>query len=62
MINPDGEYTTATLVLISKWRCIAICSAPKGTIFASSIEISNTYSLVGCMCQPAFEFKQFEFV
>ena len=33
---------------------------PKGTIFASSVPHSEGYSLVGCMCQPAFEFKYFE--
>ncbi|HDA1784448.1 cupin domain-containing protein [Staphylococcus aureus] len=57
MINPDGEYTTATLGTDIQNGDVVV---PKGTIFASSIEISNTYSLVGCMCQPAFEFKQFE--
>lgn len=60
MINPDGEYTTATLGTDIQNGDVLQYVVPKGTIFASSIEISNTYSLVGCMCQPAFEFKQFE--
>ncbi|SUL68111.1 cupin superfamily protein [Staphylococcus aureus] len=60
MINPDGEYTTATLGTDIQNGDVLQYAVPKGTIFASSIEISNTYSLVGCMCQPAFEFKQFE--
>ncbi|HCX7957742.1 TPA: cupin domain-containing protein [Staphylococcus aureus] len=60
MINPDGEYTTATLGTDIQNGDVLQYVVPKGTIFASSIEISNTFSLVGCMCQPAFEFKQFE--
>lgn len=60
MINPDGEYTTATLGTDIQNGDVLQYVVPKGTIFAFSIEFSNTYSLVGCMCQPAFEFKQFE--
>ncbi len=60
MINPDGEYTTATLGTDIQNGDVLQYVVPKGTIFASSIEISNTYSLVGCMCQPAFAFKRFE--
>ncbi len=60
MINPDGEYTTATLGTDIQNGDVLQYVVPKGTIFASSIQFSNTYSLVGCMCQPAFEFKQFE--
>ena len=33
---------------------------PKGTIFASSLTDREGYSLVGCMCQPAFDFNHFE--
>ncbi len=54
------EYTTATLGTDIRNGDVLQYVVPKGTIFASSIEISNTFSLVGCMCQPAFEFKQFE--
>ena len=60
MINPDGTYTTATLGTDIQNGDVLQYVVPKGTIFASSIENLNTYSLVGCMCQPAFEFKQFE--
>ncbi len=60
MINPDGEYMTATLGTDIQNGDVLQYVVPKGTIFASSIENSNTFSLVGCMCQPAFEFKQFE--
>ncbi|MDN8946353.1 cupin domain-containing protein, partial [Staphylococcus aureus] len=60
MINPDGEYTTATLGTDIQNGDVLQYVVPIGTIFASSIEISNTYSLVVCMCQPAFEFKEFE--
>ena len=45
MINPDGAYTTATLGTDIQNGDVLQYVVPKGT---------------GCMCQPAFEFKQFE--
>ncbi len=33
---------------------------PKGTIFASTLDSAEGYSLVGCMCQPGFEYEHFE--
>lgn len=60
MITPQGEYQSVQLGRnISKGDVLQYC-VPKGTIFASSLNVNDGYSLVGCMCQPAFEFKHFE--
>ncbi|MBX5319060.1 cupin domain-containing protein [Staphylococcus caprae] len=60
MIMPDGVYRTARLGRnISDGDVLQYC-VPKGTIFASSLDDNEGYSLVGCMCQPAFEFEHFE--
>ncbi|MEJ7173566.1 cupin domain-containing protein [Staphylococcus caprae] len=60
MIMPDGVYRTARLGgNISDGDVLQYC-VPKGTIFASSLDDNEGYSLVGCMCQPAFEFEHFE--
>ena len=32
----------------------------KRTIFASTLDSAEGYSLVGCMCQPGFEYEHFE--
>lgn len=60
MITPSGDYETAQLGTSIKDGQVLQFKVPKGTIFASSIEGENQFSLVGCMCQPAFEFEQFE--
>ncbi|MGX0910647.1 cupin domain-containing protein [Staphylococcus caprae] len=60
MIMPDGVYRTARLGRnIFDGDVLQYC-VPKGTIFASSLDDNEGYSLVGCMCQPAFEFEHFE--
>ena len=33
---------------------------PKNTIFGSSVDEKNTFSLVGCMVSPGFDFADFE--
>ncbi|CDR28979.1 cupin domain-containing protein [Staphylococcus schweitzeri] len=60
MIDKKGQYKAVTLGADIKNGDVLQYVVPKGTIFASSIESENTYSLVGCMCQPSFEFEHFE--
>lgn len=60
MITPQGDYQSVDLgPFISKGNVMQ-CIVPKGTIFASSLIETEGYSLVGCMCQPAFDFNHFE--
>lgn len=60
MITPQGKYRSVKLGQnISAGDVLQYC-VPKGTIFASSIDDNEGYSLVGCMCQPAFEYEHFE--
>jgi predicted cupin superfamily sugar epimerase len=33
---------------------------PKNSIFGSSVKEKDTYSLVGCMVSPGFDFQDFE--
>lgn len=60
MITPDGDYQTAQLGPFLEKGNVLQHLVPKGTIFASSLTDTEGYSLVGCMCQPAFEFNHFE--
>lgn len=60
MIHPNGEYQNVTVGNNIKAGDVLQYVVPKGTIFASSIEGTNGYALVGCMCQPAFHFEHFE--
>lgn len=60
MIHPDGRYEQVSLGKHIEAGDVLQYVVPKGTIFASSVEGQNDYALVGCMCQPAFEFAHFE--
>ncbi|RIN31218.1 cupin domain-containing protein [Staphylococcus succinus] len=60
MINPDGMYHQVTIGKDLESGDVLQYVVPKGTIFASSIEDTDGYALVGCMCQPAFKFEKFE--
>ncbi|MGO2175247.1 MAG: cupin domain-containing protein, partial [Staphylococcus equorum] len=60
MIDPDGHYQSVTIGKDLEAGDVLQYVVPKGTIFASSIEGQNGYALVGCMCQPSFEFEHFE--
>ena len=33
---------------------------PKGTIFGSTVDVKNTFSMVGCTVSPGFDFKDFK--
>ncbi|SCS26097.1 cupin domain-containing protein [Staphylococcus caeli] len=60
MIGPEGQYSQVTIGQNIEAGDVLQYVVPKGTIFASSVEGENDYALVGCMCQPGFEFEHFE--
>lgn len=60
MITPDGDYESVQLGPAIEEGQVLQYKVPKDTIFASSLIDREGYSLVGCMCQPAFEFNHFE--
>jgi predicted cupin superfamily sugar epimerase len=60
MIDPDGQYKCIRLGKNTDEGDVLQYVVPKGTIFASSIANEEGYALVGCMCQPAFDFNHFE--
>lgn len=60
MLTEDGQYRSVLLGPNVDHGEVLQYVVPKGAIFASSVPHSEGYSLVGCMCQPAFEFKYFE--
>lgn len=60
MILPDGTYEAKKLgVNVGNGEMPQIL-VPKGTIFGSSVDAENTFSLVGCMVAPGFHFADFE--
>ncbi|ARJ14660.1 cupin domain-containing protein [Staphylococcus lugdunensis] len=60
MITTEGKYYVEQLGQNVADGDVLQCVVPKGTIFASSLKHSKGYGIVGCMCQPAFEFEHFE--
>lgn len=60
MIDANGLYNKVTVGQNIEAGDVLQYVVPKGTIFASSIEDGVGYALVGCMCQPAFDFNNFE--
>lgn len=60
MITPQGNYQSVQLGASIENGDVLQNLVPKGTIFASSLTDREGYSLVGCMCQPAFDFNHFE--
>ncbi|MFY0486537.1 cupin domain-containing protein, partial [Staphylococcus haemolyticus] len=54
MITPQGNYQSVLLGSSIEYGDVLQYLVPKGTIFASSLTDRKVYSLVGCMCQPAF--------
>ncbi|ATH63319.1 uncharacterized protein ACUXOR_001690 [Staphylococcus pasteuri] len=60
MITPDGKYESVQLGPNIEDGEVMQYTVPKRTIFASSLEHDEGFCLVGCMCQPAFEYEQFE--
>jgi len=60
MIYPDGTYEGKKLGLNLEAGEVPQVAVPKGTIFGSSVDDDNTFSLVGCMVAPGFDFEDFE--
>lgn len=60
MIDSDGRYQSVKLGLDVKKGEVPQYLVPKNTIFASTVEGEDEWSLVGCMVAPGFTFEDFE--
>lgn len=60
MIYPDGTYEAKKLGLNLDAGEVPQVAVPKNTIFGSSVDDAETFSLVGCMVAPVFDFVDFE--
>ena len=60
MIHPDGEYKAHQLGLDFEKGETPQVLVPKGAIFGSSVDQEESFSLVGCMVSPGFDFEDFE--
>ena len=60
MIYPDGTYEAKKLGLNIEAGEQPQILVPKYTIFGSSVDEPHTFSLVGCMVAPGFDYADFE--
>lgn len=60
VIEENGEYKEIKLGLNLDKGEVPQALVPKNTIFGSSVMDPDTFSLVGCMVSPGFEYKDFE--
>lgn len=60
MITSEGEYQQVALGTDVEKGEVLQTVVPKDTIFGSTVEEKDGYSLVGCMVSPGFEFEDFE--
>lgn len=60
MIDESGEYKEIYLGLNLENGEVPQVLVPKNTIFGSSVMAEETFSLVGCMVSPGFDFEDFE--
>lgn len=60
MITIEGNYRTVKLGLDFEKGERPQLLVPAGTIFGSSMNTDEEYSLVGCMVSPGFDFKDFK--
>jgi uncharacterized protein len=60
IINENGEYEEVKLGLNLDNGEVPQALVPKNSIFGSSVMDKDTFSLVGCMVSPGFEFQDFE--
>lgn len=60
VIHPDGEYQAHQLGLDLEKGETPQVLVPKGAIFGSSVDQEESFSLVGCMVSPGFDFEDFE--
>lgn len=60
VIHVNGQYEEIKLGLNLEYGEVPQYLVPKNSIFGSSVMEENTFSLVGCMVSPGFDFKDFE--
>ncbi|WP_066304608.1 cupin domain-containing protein [Bacillus sp. FJAT-29814] len=60
VIHETGEYEEMKLGLNVDGGEVLQALVPKNAIFGSSVSEPNTYSIVGCMVSPGFEYQDFE--
>ncbi|MFO1446265.1 cupin domain-containing protein [Bacillus sp. Bva_UNVM-123] len=60
VIDENGEYNEMKLGLDLENGEQPQVLVRKNTIFGSSVKEENTFSLVGCMVSPGFDFEDFE--
>lgn len=60
IIDKSGRYRVEKLGLDMANGEKPQVLVPKGSIFGSSVETENAFSLVGCMVAPGFDFADFE--
>lgn len=60
MVDEDGAYRKAKVGLDIAGGESPQVLVPKGCIFGSTVDQPDTYSLVGCMVSPGFDFADFE--
>lgn len=60
MISPTGDYTTQKLGLNVAAGEQPQVLVKRGTIFGSTVDEEHTFSLVGCVVAPGFDFEDFE--
>jgi uncharacterized protein len=60
IIDESGEYKEVKLGLNLEKGELPQILVPKNTIFGSSVFEADTFSLVGCMVSPGFDFEDFE--
>ncbi|MDT8861620.1 cupin domain-containing protein [Alkalihalobacillus sp. MEB130] len=60
IIHENGEYEEARLGLNLEKGEVPQVVVPKNAIFGSSLSEGGSFSLVGCMVSPGFEYEDFE--
>ncbi|SRR5690606_23797861 len=60
IIDEKGDYKEVKLGLQLDKGEVPQVLVPKHSIFGSSVNEENTFSLVGCMVSPGFEYEDFE--
>ncbi|MFZ7943271.1 cupin domain-containing protein [Neobacillus sp. 19] len=60
VIHENGEYEEIKLGVNLEKGEVPQALVPKNSIFGSSVNDQDTFSLVGCMVSPGFEFQDFE--
>jgi predicted cupin superfamily sugar epimerase len=60
IIHENGDYEEIKLGINLDKGEVPQALVPKNSIFGSSVMEENTFSLVGCMVSPGFDFQDFE--